>query len=101
MRLIDADKLNKKKKYCFQVQGPPFPKNEYFIRLSDVFAAPTIDPSKLMKRGRWLNEPGRIPRCSVCMEYSDDADTGQAIFCPFCGADMRQEGMRQGGAEDL
>lgn len=49
---------------------------------------PTISPDSLVKRGRWLNEPGRIPRCSVCMEYSDDADTGKAICCPFCGALM-------------
>lgn len=42
-RYIDADKLNKKKKYSFQVQGLPFPKSEWFIKADDLFAAPTED----------------------------------------------------------
>ena len=37
--------------------------------------------------GRWLEEPGHIPHCSVCGEYSDDADRS-AKWCPFCGAKM-------------
>ena len=41
-RLIDADKLNKKKKYTFQTQGGAFPKSEWFIKLDDLFNAPTI-----------------------------------------------------------
>lgn len=41
-RLIDADKLNKKKKYIFQTQGGAFPKSEWFIKLDDLFNAPTI-----------------------------------------------------------
>lgn len=43
MRPIDADKLNKKKKYLFQTKGMPFPKSEYFIKLDDLFSAPTLD----------------------------------------------------------
>jgi hypothetical protein len=38
-RYIDADKLNKKKKYSFQIQGMPFPKSEWFIRADDLFSA--------------------------------------------------------------
>ena len=45
MRLIDADKLNKKKKYCFDVEGLPFSKSEWFIKASDLFSSPTVDPS--------------------------------------------------------
>ena len=45
MRLIDADRLNKKKKYCFDVEGLPFPKSEWFIKASDLFSAPTVDPA--------------------------------------------------------
>ena len=45
MRLIDADKLNKKKKYCFDVEGLPFPKSEWFIKAGDLFSAPTVDPT--------------------------------------------------------
>ena len=31
-RLIDADKLNRKKKYCFQTESGAFPKSEWFIK---------------------------------------------------------------------
>ena len=44
MRLIDADKLNRKKKYSFQTVFGCFPKSEWFIKLEDLFQAPTIDP---------------------------------------------------------
>ena len=43
MRLIDADRLNRKKKYQFQTKGGCFPKAEWFVKLDDVFQAPTID----------------------------------------------------------
>ena len=41
-RLIDADKLNRKKKYCFQTKHGAFPKAEWFIKADDLFSAPTI-----------------------------------------------------------
>ncbi len=41
-RLIDANKLNRKKKYSFQTKGGAFPKSEYFIKADDLFDAPTI-----------------------------------------------------------
>lgn len=44
MRLIDADKLNRKKKYSFQTKFGCFPKDEWFIKLDNLFNAPTIDP---------------------------------------------------------
>lgn len=40
-----------------------------------------------VQHGRWIEEPGLIPRCSICGEYSQDADTG-AWYCPNCGAKM-------------
>lgn len=43
MRLIDADRLNRKKKYQFHTKGGCFPKTEWFLKLDDVFQAPTID----------------------------------------------------------
>lgn len=43
MRLIDADKLNKKKKYLFQTESGAFPKSEYFIKADDLFSAPTVE----------------------------------------------------------
>lgn len=47
-----------------------------------------VDP---VRHGRWISEPGHIPHCSECGRYSDDADTGEAICCPFCGARMDGE----------
>lgn len=43
--LIDRQKLNKKRKYCFQTQGGAFPKSEWFIKADDFFDAPTIIPA--------------------------------------------------------
>lgn len=43
MRLVDADKLNKKKKYLFQTESGAFPKSEYFIKADDLFSAPTVE----------------------------------------------------------
>ena len=41
-RLIDADKLNRKKKYCFQTESGVFPKSEWFVKADDLFSATTI-----------------------------------------------------------
>ena len=49
-RYIDANKLNKKKKYTFQTQGGCFPKSEWFIKADDLFAAPTEDASMELVR---------------------------------------------------
>lgn len=46
-RLIDANKLNRKKKYLFETSGPPFPESEWFIKADDLFSAPTINPETL------------------------------------------------------
>lgn len=46
-RLIDANKLNRKKKYLFETRGLPFPKSEWFIKADNLFNAPTIDPETL------------------------------------------------------
>lgn len=40
--LIDKDKLNRKKKYCFNTKCGTFPKSEWFIKADDLFSAPTI-----------------------------------------------------------
>lgn len=55
MRLIDADKLNRKKKYLIQTQGGCFPKSEWFIKADDLFAAPTVNPYK------WISVKDRLP----------------------------------------
>ena len=43
-----------------------------------------------VRHGRWIFEPGKIPYCSECKEYSDDGDKG-ATFCPWCGVRMDKE----------
>lgn len=58
--------------------------------LDDVEDYPAADVREVV-RGKWIEEPGHIPHCSNCGRYSDDADTGDAICCPFCGAEMKGE----------
>ena len=43
-----------------------------------------------VRHGRWIFDPGKIPYCADCKEYSDDGDKG-ATFCPWCGARMGEE----------
>ena len=44
-RLVDVEKLRRKKKYLFQTEGGLFPKREWFIKVTDLFAAPTVVPA--------------------------------------------------------
>jgi hypothetical protein len=102
MRLIDADKLNQKKKYLFRVQGGAFPKSEYFIKADDLFAASTVDAVPVV-RGKWIrgNENRTCPikdsyTCSVCGEKTLSGFCGNPAktnFCPNCGADMRESNL--------
>lgn len=41
-----------------------------------------VDGEKV--KGMQVFEPGKIPYCSKCKEYSDDGDKG-ATICPWCG----------------
>ena len=90
MRLIDADALNRKKKYSFQTVGLPFPKNEWFIKLADVFAAPTIDAVPVLRCEKckyWQDNNGGYPHdeCRWGKDETPDADD----FCSY--------GERKGG----
>lgn len=51
---------------------------------------PAADVAEV-RHGHWVFEPGKIPYCSECKEYSDDGDKG-ATICPWCGARMDKEG---------
>ena len=70
MRLIDANKLTKKKQYQFQIQGGAFPKGGFFIRVEDVFRAPTIDAVEVV-------------RCKDCKEY---IPWGDGRICGLIGS---------------
>ena len=50
---------------------------------------PAADVAEV-RHGRWIFEPGKIPYCSECKEYSDDGDKG-ATFCTWCGARIDKE----------
>lgn len=60
-RLIDADKLKRKKKFSFQTEGGCFPKNEYFLKVSDLLAAPTVDAAPVI-------------HCKDCKHSYEDID---------------------------
>ena len=75
-RYIDADKLNKKKKYLFQTQGQPFPKSEWFIKVSDVFSTPTADVEEV-RHGKWEIK-------SEIHQMIDDVDEEVYVECPYC-----------------
>ena len=55
----------------------------------DISGLPAADVAEV-RHGRWIFEPGKIPYCSECKEYSDDGDKG-ATFCPWCGVRMDKE----------
>lgn len=63
-----------------------FSSSEIEAMLLDLPAADVAE----VRHGRWIFEPGKIPYCSECKEYSDDGDKG-ATFCPWCGARMGEE----------
>lgn len=63
-----------------------FSSSEIEAMLLDLPAADVAE----VRHGRWIFEPGKIPYCSECKEYSDDGDKG-ATFCPWCGARMNKE----------
>lgn len=98
-RYIDADKLNKKKKYQFQTEGLPFPKSEWFIKADDFFAAPTEDVVEV-RRGEWIGEINmrlNLPQlseyddwhCSRCdWVYPERHISRLSNYCPNCGAKM-------------
>lgn len=57
----------------------------------DIVLKEPADDVAEVRHGHWVFEPGKIPYCSECKEYSDDGDKG-ATICPWCGARMDKEG---------
>ena len=42
--------------------------------------------------GYWIEEPSKLPHCSECGTYSDDADREDGgFYCTHCGAKMEVE----------
>ena len=89
MRLIDADKLNKNKKYQFETQGLPFPKSEWFIKADDLFSAPTIEAKAVVHSSWDLHKDGSATckNCRKTTRYAWDFDNWMT-YCPCCGATM-------------
>ena len=65
--------------------------------VSELMALPAADVAEV-RHGRWIFEPGKIPYCSECKEYSDDGDKG-AAFCPWCGVRMDKEDNNDSGRD--
>lgn len=94
MRLIDADKLNRKKKYVFQTQNGCFPKSEWFIKADDLFAAPTVNPYEWIsvedrlpevdpsKKGQWGRQVSIRVLCA-CKQNSGKVMVKEG-YCEFC-----------------
>jgi len=80
MRLIDADKLEKKAKFNLQTGS--------FIELSDLQKAPPIDAEPVV-HGHW-ERPAAFPVfpfCSIC----NSINSGESNYCSNCGAKMDEE----------
>ena len=88
-RLIDADALNKKKKYTFQTVGGCFPQNEWFIKAQDLFDAPTVNAVPVV-HGLWITDEKGVTYCGRCKVIDDFASVHN--YCPNCGARMDGEG---------
>ncbi len=93
MRLIDADKLLTKEHQYYNYLA-----DELFVPVRDIEDAPTADVIEV-KRAEWLHEQVALPlsdgskecvRCSYCLTHWDN----ESNFCPYCGADMREENKR-------
>ena len=97
MRLIDADKLNRKKKYQFQTKGGCFPRSEWFIKLDDVFRAPTIDAVPVVRCqecGYWSEDGScESPTNGLIREYTKPTD-----FCSY--GNRRETILAQNPAKD-
>ena len=101
-RLIDANKLNKKKKYLFETRGLPFPKSEWFIKADDLFGAPTIDPETLPLVRQLREELARVTAErdaavkdleTVMRIYSEDDYIGLSCFlCCVCSKNEACDG---------
>lgn len=66
-----------------------------FIQKS-IDVIPTIDAVPVVK-GKWLANDSGTYFCSVCdSEAYWDTDYGQQLFgwCPYCGTDMREGGVK-------
>lgn len=70
-------------------RGCPVYSEEIKSAADEIGDLPAADVAEV-RHGRWIFEPGKIPYCSECKEYSDDGDKG-ATFCPWCGARMNKE----------
>lgn len=77
-RLIDANKLNRKKKYLFETRGLTFPKSEWFIKADDLFSAPTIDPETLpivrQLRGELENCKQELRQIKYCYDIAKNGE---------------------------
>ena len=87
MRLIDADALTERIKYCID-QGMGASRAYMFMHM--IYDAPTIDAVEVV-HGAWIERYGGISKelfyqCSKCY---GEVDTDEFDYCPYCGARMK------------
>ena len=90
MRLIDADKLKAKKKYCFEIKSGVFPQSDYFIKLTDIINAPTVEAEPI-RHGHWTITDQDVMGCKeyTCSICGHDTEGWKAThYCENCGAKM-------------
>lgn len=91
MRLIDADKLNKKRKFMFNIVQGLCPKSEWFFRVSDLLAAPTVVDAVCVVHCRdciyFANGENDAEKWSWCKRHSHDAYPHE-----FCSWGARKAG---------
>ena len=95
-RYIDANKLNKKKKYSFQTQKGCFPKSEWFIKADDLFAAPTEDVVKVVRCMDCIYFKTNINKENYCDIHSTTWDKFYVRDDDFCSYGERKEGADNG-----
>ena len=88
MRLIDADKLNKKRKFSFQTIGGCFPKSEWFFKVSDLLSAPTVDAVPVVrcrdcKHKGWVQEPCHGKSIDYCRVWECTLRDLESNFCSY------------------
>ena len=94
-RLIDANALNRKKKYSFQTVGGCFPKSEWFIKADDLFSAPTVDAVEVVrcKDCKWYKEGKYLAPNKFCYRLKDRS--GEHIGYNFSDDDFCSYGERK------
>lgn len=92
MRLIDADELKRKMEDLVFYRGNIV--IEIIDALHKVDECQTVD-AEPVKHARWIDPVHGVYKCSNCRSFLDfegvNSGSGDANYCPHCGAKMDEE----------